>query len=307
MRDADDPRFCMPDRPHPLLLFAAFFAVYVVWGSTFLAMRIAVQDIPPALLTTGRCFGAGIILYLIAATRRQARATPVQWRNLVITGLFYFAGNQGLLATAQKNVPSGIAALFMAAIPLMMPLVWWATDRARRPGLRTTAGVLLGFAGVGGLIAARQGLPAESIAPGDAALLLGAGLSWCIGTVLARTLDLPRSPVFTAGAQLLFGGMAMLLIGTLGGVWEVFDPFAVPARAWTGLFYLIVFGSLIGFMAYAWLIGVVAPTRVATYAFVNPVIAVLIGWAFAGETIDGATLAAMTVIVLAVAVVVTQK
>jgi drug/metabolite transporter (DMT)-like permease len=270
-------------------------------------MRIAVQDIPPTLLTTGRCFGAGIILYLIAAARRHARATPVQWRNLAITGLFYFAGNQGLLATAQKNVPSGIAALFMAAIPLMMPLVWWAADHKRRPGLRTTAGVLLGFAGVGGLIAARQGLPAESIAPGDAAMLLGAGLSWCIGTVLARTLDLPRSPVFTAGAQLLFGGMAMLSIGTIGGVWQVFDPFAVPARAWLGLFYLIVFGSLIGFMAYAWLIGVVAPTRVATYAFVNPVIAVLIGWAFAGETIDAATVTAMTVIVLAVAVVVTQN
>ncbi len=297
----------MTDRPNPLLLFAAFFAVYIIWGSTFLAMRIAVQDIPPALLAAGRCFGAGAILYLLAAARRQARATPLQWRNLAITGVFYFAGNQGLLATAQKNVPSGIAALFMAAIPLMMPLVWWAAHPARRPGLRTISGVTLGFAGVGGLIIARQGLPAESIAPIDAALMLAAGLAWCIGTVLARTLDLPRSPIHIAAAQLIFGGAALLLVGTLIGAWSDFDPPAVPTDAWLGLGYLIVFGSLIGFMAYAWLIGVVAPTRVATYAFINPIVAVLIGWAVAGETIDAATLAAMGVIVLAVAVVVTQR
>ncbi|MCK6454468.1 MAG: EamA family transporter [Alphaproteobacteria bacterium] len=294
-------------QPNPLLLFAAFFAIYIVWGSTFLAMRVAVQHIPPTLLAAGRCFGAGIILLLLAAARHQTRATPAQWRNLAFTGLFYFAGNQGLLATAQQRVPSGIAALFMAAIPLMMPLVWYASDRARRPGLRTTLAVLLGFSGVGGLIAARQGLPAEGVAPLDAALMLAAGLFWCIGTVLSRTLELPRSPVFTAAAQLLCGGTALMLIGTLIGAWADFRPPSVPAPAWLGLVYLIVFGSLIGFMAYAWLIGVVAPTRVATYAFVNPIVAVLIGWAVAGETIDAATLLAMGVIVLAVAVVVTQR
>ncbi|MBL8704734.1 MAG: EamA family transporter, partial [Rhodospirillales bacterium] len=172
---------------------------------------------------------------------------------------------------------------------------------------RTLLGIVIGFGGVFGLILSRQGMPTEGVDPFNAMLMLSAGLAWCVGSILTRFIDLPRSIVFNAAWQLLFGGLALLALAGIKGEFAAFDARTVPFYAWAGLVYMIVAGSLWAFSAYVWLIGVISPTRVATYAFINPVVAVILGWAVAGETVTMATLAAMAVIVAAVAVVVTQR
>lgn len=294
-------------RPSLFALASSFFALYVAWGASFVAVRYAVLTMPPLVLMGLRFLIAGAAMTAFSLWQRRLRPTWTQLRNLAITGIVLFAGCHGPLATAQQYVPSGVAALVMAAIPLMMPLVLWGFDRRQRPGGPTLGGILVGFAGVAGLIASRQGLATEGVDPVSALMMLGGGLAWSVGTALTRVLDLPRSIVLTAAWQLLFGGAALSLLAVWTGEWARFDPGAVAIEAWAGLAYMVVAGSLWAFSAYVWLIGVISPTRVATYAFVNPVVAVVLGWAIAGETVTPSTLAAMAVIVAAVAVVVTQR
>lgn len=300
-------------KPSLLALGSSFFAIYIVWGASFIALRYAVETIPPLLLMALRFLTAGALMAVFAHWRRRIRPTPRQWRNLALTGVILFAGCHGPLATAQQHVPSGIAALVMASIPLLMPLVLWAYDRSQAPSARSLAGILVGFAGVAGLIAARQGLPAISdvmgagVDPASAAMMLSGALAWAVGTIMTRVIDLPRSIVFNVAWQLLFGGLALMSLSGAAGEWNRFNAFAVPWYAWAGLAYMIVAGSLWGFSAYMWLIGVISPTRVATYAFVNPVVAVILGWAVAGEPVTPATVVAMVVIVAGVAVVVTKR
>lgn len=304
-----------PTTPKPSLLAlgSSFFAIYIVWGASFIALRYAVETIPPLLLMALRFLIAGAIMASFAHWQRRIRPTPRQWRNLALTGVILFAGCHGPLATAQQYVPSGIAALVMASIPLLMPVVLWAFDREQGPSARSLAGILVGFAGVAGLIASRQGMPTISatmgagIDPASAGLMLSGALAWAVGTIMTRFIDLPRSIVFNAAWQLLFGGAALLALSGIFGEFRRFDAAVVPWYAWAGLAYMIVAGSLWAFSAYVWLIGVISPTRVATYAFVNPVVAVILGWAVAGEPVTMATVIAMSVIVAAVAVVVTQR
>lgn len=294
-------------KPSLFALGSSFFAIYIAWGASFLALRYSVEAIPPFLLMALRFLTAGLILVAFTAFRRRVRPTPRQWGNLALTGVILFACCHGPIATAQQTVPSGIAALVMASIPLLMPLVAWGFDRKQVPTARTLLGIVIGFGGVFGLILSRQGMPTEGVDPFNAMLMLSAGLAWCVGTILTRFIDLPRSIVFNAAWQLLFGGLALLALAGIKGEFAAFDARAVPFYAWAGLVYMIVAGSLWAFSAYVWLIGVISPTRVATYAFINPVVAVILGWAVAGETVTMATLAAMAVIVAAVAVVVTQR
>lgn len=294
-------------KPSLFALGSSFFALYIAWGASFVAVRYAVVTMPPLVLMGLRFLIAGAAMALFAVWQRRLRPTWRQMRNLAITGVVLFAGCHGPLATAQQYVPSGIAALVMAAIPLMMPLVMWGFDRRQAPKPRALLGVVVGFAGVAGLIASRQGLASDGVDPASALMMLSGGLAWSVGTALTRVLDLPRSIVLTAAWQLLFGGAALTVLAVATGEWARFDPAAVAIEAWAGLVYMIVAGSLWAFSAYVWLIGVISPTRVATYAFVNPVVAVILGWAIAGETVTTATMAAMAVIVTAVAVVVTQR
>ncbi len=300
-------------KPSLFALGSSFFAIYIVWGASFIALRYSVETIPPFLLMALRFLIAGAIMAVFAQWTRRIRPTPRQWRNLALTGVILFAGCHGPLATAQQYVPSGIAALVMASIPLLMPLVLWAYDRQQAPSMRSLTGILVGFAGVAGLIASRQGMPAISavmgagVDPASAAMMLSGALAWAVGTIMTRYIDLPRSIVFNSAWQLVFGGLALLALAGIKGEVATFDAAAVPWYAWAGLAYMIVAGSLWAFSAYVWLIGVISPTRVATYAFINPVIAVILGWAIAGEPVTTATVAAMAVIVAAVAVVVTKR
>lgn len=291
----------------PLRIVLAFAAVYVIWGTTFLAIRYAVETIPPFLMMAARCLLAGAALVALSRPSRGAALTPAHWRSAVIAGALFFVGCHGVLADVQQRVPSGLAAVFAATIPLWVPLLVWGAGLSERPSLRVAVGLVAGFAGVALLIHAARDPFAGAMSGRDALLLLFSAFCWAAGTAAVRGMSLPPSPMLSAGLQLLCGGMLLLLLSAVRGELWAFDIGAVSPASLAGLGYLIVFGTLVTFNAYVWLLGVVAPARVATYAFVNPVVAVFVGWAIADEALTPAALIAIAIIVLAVAATVTAR
>ncbi|GAB4183081.1 MAG: drug/metabolite exporter YedA [Thalassobaculales bacterium] len=263
-------------RAYGLRIAAAFAVIYLVWGSTFLAIRLAVETIPPLSMMALRCLVAGAILALWAGVR----PTAAQLRGAALTGSLFFLGCHGVVAAVQQRVPSGIAALFMATIPLWVPLLGHLAGRAAPPRPLALLGLGGGLAGVG-LLLAGKGVDAHLLTFADGLLLLAAALAWAAATVAGRHLELPPGAAATAGWQLLCGGLLLSLAALLLG--ETAD-FAMPSLASAGgLAYLIVFGTLLGFSCFAWLVARVPAAMVSTYAFVNPPIAVLLGWLLVGE------------------------
>jgi drug/metabolite transporter (DMT)-like permease len=298
---------------------AAFAAIYLIWGSTYLAVRIAVETIPPLLMIGIRSLTAGAVLYVWARRSTGSAPTRREWANAALIGILLFAGGHGLLAVAQQHADSGISAVLLATIPLWVPLLAWlipatastgdggkSRRRPRReaaPSGRELTCLTVGFAAVAVLVwnAAGRDAAATGLDPGSAALLLASAFSWALGTVMTRRLPLPASPVMAAGCELLIGGAAVAAIGAARGEATALDPGAITAGSLLSLAYLIVAGSIVGFSAFVWLLDRVPATRVATYAYVNPVIAVLLGWALAGETVNATMLAAGAVVLAAVA------
>jgi drug/metabolite transporter (DMT)-like permease len=293
----------VPDRSRAPIL-AAFAAVYVVWGSTFLAIAWAVETIPPLAMMATRCLIGGAILLAMwrFSERRATWPTAREWAGSAILGMLFFVGCHGLLAHEEQFVPSGIAALCLATIPLFVPLLAWRLTDAGPPTSRTAVALLAAFLGVTVLVAAQGS--GGGLSGVDAALLLLCAFSWAAGTVLSRIVPVPHSPLAAGGAALICGGVVLSVLAPFG---ESVDISAISGKSIVGLGYLVLAGTVITFSAYMWLLGRVAPTRVATYAFVNPVVAVLLGWALADETLNAATLAATAVIVAAVAVAVTAR
>ena len=287
-----------------LPVLAAFAAVYFVWGSTFLAIAWAVETIPPLSMMAIRCLiGGAILLGMWRVTERGAPWPAArEWGGSAVVGMLFFVGCHGLLAHEEQFVPSGIAALCLATIPLFVPLLAWRLTDSGPPTARTAVALLAAFLGVAVLVAAQGS--GGGLSGIDAALLLLCAFSWAAGTVLSRIVPVPHSPLAAGGAALLCGGVVLSAVAPFG---ESVDVSAISGKSVLGLSYLILAGTVVTFSAYMWLLGRVAPTRVATYAFVNPVVAVLLGWALADETLDAATLAATAVIVAAVAVAVTAR
>ncbi len=294
-------------RPPAAELIGAFAAIYLVWGSTFLAIRYAVETIPPFAMMAGRCLLGGVILLALGLVRERDLAWPTrrEWGGALVIGTLLFVGCHGVLAYAEERVPSGIAALCLATIPFFVPLLAWALPDGRPPSRRRVAAFVVGFAGVA-LLVASQGT-SGGLHPGDALLLVGSALSWAAGTVATRVVPVPRSPVLGAALPLLAGGVILTLIAAASGELSAFDLADVSGRSMGGLVYLVVFGTVLTFSAYVWLLRVVAPARVATYAFVNPVVAVVLGWALAGESLTAGAVIASAVIVAAVAVAVSER
>jgi drug/metabolite transporter (DMT)-like permease len=286
---------------------AAFTAIYLVWGSTFLAIRFAVETIPPFAMMALRCLLGGAILLVVARWRESDAPWPTrrEWVGAALVGSLFFVGCHGLLAYAEQRVPSGMAALCLATIPLFVPLLIWVAPNGQRPSLRASLGLLAGFTGVV-LLVASQG-SGGGLSPGQAALVLFTALCWAAGTVATRMVPMPQSSMLGAAAPLLAGAAVLVVIALLSGELDPSRFSDVSAKSVGGLLYLVVFGTVLTFSAYIWLLRQVAPSRVATYAFVNPAVAVLLGWALAGEAISGGSLLATGVIVLAVAVVVTER
>ncbi|MCI0588431.1 MAG: EamA family transporter [Planctomycetes bacterium] len=280
-------------------LLAAFAAIYVLWGANFLAIRYAAEAMPPFLLMGFRSLAAGAILYGWARVRRGERPGPGHWRVAAGTGALLFVGCHGLLAWAERTVPSGVAALFMATIPVWMTLLD-AASGGPRPAPAGLAGLGLSLLGLVLLVG-----PVPSTAPGPGILaLLVSAFAWASGSILSRRLNLPRSLTLATGMQLLAGGTALVVAGLALGEAGRLEPRALGTRALLSLAYMVGAASLIGFTAYTWLLRVSTPARVGTYAFVNPVVALLVGWAIGGERLDAPTLGAALVVVMGVALTV---
>jgi drug/metabolite transporter (DMT)-like permease len=288
-------------------VMAAFAAIYFVWGSTFLAIRYAVETIPPFAMMAGRCLLGGAILLALGLVRERDLAWPTrrEWGGALVIGVLLFVGCHGVLAYAEERVPSGIAALCLATIPLFVPLLAWALPDGRPPSRRRVAAFVVGFAGVA-LLVASQGT-GGGLHAADALLLGGSALSWAAGTVATRVVPVPRSPVLGAAMPLLAGGVILVLVAAGSGELSSLHPGDVTGRSIGGMAYLIVFGTVLTFSAYVWLLRVVSPARVATYAFVNPAVAVVLGWAVAGESLTAGAVIASAVIVAAVAVAVSER
>src|SRR5579859_1949080 len=287
-------------------VITAFAAVYLIWGSTYLGIRLAVETIPPFLMAGSRHCVAGLMLYTWARQRGAAKPEFVHWRGAAIVGGLLLLGGNGLLSWAEQRVPSGVSALIIGSVALWMVVLEWLWHSGPRPTFGVVSGLVIGFIGLGFLVAPgrfNDGAPINL--PGAAALLLAAFL-WAAGSLYSRRARLPSSQLLAAAMEMVAGGMILILAGGAAGEWTRLVPAHISIHSIVAWTYLVIFGSLIGFTAYVWLLQVSSPAHVATYAYVNPVVAVLLGWALAGEQITSRTLLAAAAIILAVAIIATR-
>lgn len=286
-----------PPKPRSIDLraAAAFFAIYVLWGTTFLAIRIAVLEMPPLLAAGARFFVAGVLLFAFMRIKGVAGPTPKQWRSLMVIGLLMFVAEYGLLFWAEKYVPSGVASVLGATLPILTLVIEMLVLRQQRFRWVTAASTLIGFCGVGVLL-----LPggSEHIALLPCAAILVGAVAWSLGSVLSRSLDLPQSKPLTAGAAMMLGGAILLALSAGFGEMHPFPH--ISLRAVLALLYLIVFGSLAAFTAFVWLLGRMPAARVSSHAYVNPVVAVALGYFIAGESITLRTLAGTALVIASV-------
>lgn len=286
--------------PSLLRVAVALAAVYVIWGSTYLAIAVAIETLPPFWMAGIRFIISGALLYGLARWQGAPRPAPVHWRSAALVGaLLLFIGNGGVV-WAEQRVASGVAALLVSTTPLWMVLFRWWQPGGERPSGQVWAGLGLGLVGLTLLVRPWEGGGALDLA-GVAALVV-ASLSWAWGSIRSRRLELPASPVMATGLEMLCGGALLLLFGAFAGEPAQLDLAAISGRSILGLVYLITFGSL-GFTAYIWLLRVANPVLVSTYAYVNPIVAVFLGWLILSEPVTAKTLAAAAVIVAGVALI----
>ncbi|HEX7239248.1 MAG TPA: EamA family transporter [Longimicrobiaceae bacterium] len=285
-------------------VLAAFAAVYLVWGSTYLAILFALETLPPFLMAAARFLVSGAAMYAWMRARGAPRPTPANWRATAVVGAFLLVGGNGGVVWAEQRVASGLAALLVATVPLWMVLLEWWRGGVRPRG-RVWTGLVVGFAGLGVLVGPAELLGGGAADPLGAGALVAASLLWACGSVYAKGAPLPSSPLMATGMEMLCGGALLLLLGTVLGEWGRLDVAAVSARSWLALLYLIVFGAGLGFTAYVFLLQHVEVAKVSTYAYVNPLVAVFLGWLLAGEVVTARVLVAAAVIVAAVAFITT--
>jgi drug/metabolite transporter (DMT)-like permease len=288
------------------LLIAAFTAVYLIWGSTYLAIRFAIETMPPFTMAGVRFVIAGGVLYAWLRSRGVGRPKPIHWRTAFIVGGLMLLGGNGGVVWAELIVPSGLAALVVATVPLWMVLLVWLSGRGR-PSVAVVLGLLVGFGGVVWLIGPEKVAGGERIEPIGALVLVLAALAWAIGSLYFREAPHPESQPLATAMSMLAGGVLLLTVGGAAGEFTRLDLSSVSAKSWLAFWYLVVFGALVAFSAYLWLMRATTPTRAATYAYVNPVVAVVLGWLLAAEPINTRVVIAVTVIVGAVALIVTEQ
>jgi len=284
----------------------AFAIIYFVWGSTYLAIRVGVREVPPFLLAAMRFLIAGVVLYGWMMARGERSPTGRQWASASFLAILIFVLDYGLLFWAEQRVPSGIAAVMMATIPAFMALSEIIFLRTQRLTVRLTLALLIGIGGVAVLMSRSLNLGGAPIDMVGAAALTVASISWSVASVLTRKLPLPPSKVMSSGAQMLAGGVFLAITAAALGEFRSFHPWAISRGAWLSLLYLIVAGSIIGYTAYVWLIHHESPTKVGTYAYVNPVVAVLVGYFLGGESLGLRTILG-TLFVLVSVMLITMK
>jgi drug/metabolite transporter (DMT)-like permease len=282
-------------------ILLAFASIYFIWGSTYLFMRFAVETLPALAVAGVRYLISGLLLYAIASWRRHPEPARVPWRGHAIVGTLLTAGN-GSVALAVQRIPSGVAALLVALTPCMMVLLEWWWRKGTRPTLGVVAGLVLGIGGMAVLVGP-SALGGDRIDPVGAVTVMLGSACWAVGSVYSRTLPRFQSAVRTSAVQMLAGGVVVTLIAIVAGDFARFDPSVASFKSVFAFAYLILIGSLIGYSSYMYLLGVTSAARASTYAFVNPVVAVFLGAAFANEPVTPRVLAAGAIIVVAVALI----
>lgn len=285
----------------------AFAAIYFIWGSTYFAIRVAVESIPALLVPTIRHLTVGLVFYPLFRFTSKEKPTLTQWMTCAVTGVLLLTVGNGSVSWAEKFVPSGLAALLVATVSLWMVLLDWLRPGGARPSPRVFAGIVLGFLGLALLVGPTRLGKTEGVSPVGALVLTIASLAWAFGSIYSRHHPLPHSPLLGVAMQCLAGGSVLFLTAVLSGELHEFHWARVSTRAWIAVFYLAVFGSAIGYSAYVYLLKHSSATSVSTYAFVNPVVALLLGWWFGGEALSMRTLVASAVILSAVLLVITGR
>ncbi len=306
-----NPLNSMITRPATLSLrwrvAAALGTVYLIWGSTYLAIRFAIETMPPFLMAGVRFLMAGVALYIWMRWRGAPRPTLAQWGSAAIVGALLLAFGNGGVVWAEQLVPSGIVALLVGTVPLWMAVLDWLRPGGIRPTPAVVIGLVFGFAGVTLLIGPAELAGAGRVNLLGTAVVLVAAMAWASGSLYSRTGRLPASPLMGTAMEMLAGGVMLLAAGALAGELPRVHLAEISLRSALGLGFLIVFGSLVAFSAYIWLLRTTSAALVSTYAYVNPVVAVLLGWALAGEALTLRTVAAAAVIVAGVVVLTTYQ
>ena len=293
-------------RPATWKILLAFAIIYFVWGSTFLAIRVGVREVPPLILAAIRFSIAGLALYAWVSARGEKQPTAREWRSASLLGLVIFVFDYGLLFWSEQRVPSGVAAVMLATIPVFMALSEIIFLRTQRLTLRLVSALLIGIAGVAVLMAHSLNLGGAPVDKLGAIALIFASISWSIASIFSRKLPLPPSKLMSSAAQMLTGGIFLTILAAALGEFHNFHPSAVSRAVWLSLLYLIVAGSIIGFTAYVWLLHHESPTKVGTYAYVNPIVAVLVGYFLGGEELTTRTILGSLCILVSVIVITTM-
>jgi drug/metabolite transporter (DMT)-like permease len=283
----------------------AFAIIYLVWGSTFLAIRVGVREVQPFVLAAMRFLVAGLVLYLWMIARGERSPSGREWTSAFLLGILIFVLDYGLLFWAEQRIPSGIAAVMMATIPVFTALSEIVLLRTQRLTIRLALALLIGIGGVAVLMSRSLNLGGAPIDRAGAMALIIASMSWSVASALTRKLPLPPSKVMSSGVQMLAGGVLLALTAAALGEFRIFRPTTVSLGAWLSLLYLIVAGSIIAFTAYVWLIHHESPTKVGTYAYVNPVVAVLVGYFLGGESLGLRTILGTMFVLVSVVVITT--
>lgn len=284
-----------------------FAIIYFVWGSTFLAIRVGVHEVPPLVLAAVRFLVAGLVLYVWMIARGESSPSRREWTSASVLAVLIFVLDYGLLFWAEQRVPSGVAAVMMATIPVFMSLSEIILLRTQRLTARLALALGIGIGGVAVLMSRSLSLGGAPIDRLGAGALLVASMSWSVSSSLTRKLPLPHSKVMSSGTQMLVGGVFLTIAAAALGEFRGFDPATVPPVAWFALIYLIVAGSIIGFTTYVWLIHHQSPTKVGTYAYVNPVVAVLLGYYLGGEALGLRTVLGTLCVLISVIVLTTTR
>jgi drug/metabolite transporter (DMT)-like permease len=296
-----------PPSPTRFALILAFASIYVIWGSTYLGIRVAIETMPIFLMAAARFLLAGAALFLFLRARGAPTPTARQWGVNTVIGTFLLLGGNGLVAWAEQFVPSGVTALIIGVQPLFFVLTEWAWPGGMRPTLTTSAALLLGFAGVAWLAAPWENSAHGGLHVGGVTAILAACIFWAIGSIYSRHAKHGADPLLASSLQMLGGGGVLTLAALFHGDFAQLDIAAISARSWTAFAYLVLFGSLIGFSTFVWLMKHSTPARVSTYAYVNPLVAVFLGWLILDEPVTSRTFVAAVLIVAAVVTITVLK
>ena len=295
--------------PTKIRMIGAFAALYLIWGSTYLGIRFAIETIPPFLMAGARFLIAGVIMYAIAWSQGIGKSTWANWRTSLISGACLILGGNGGVTVSEKYIDSGLAALIVAIVPIYIVILGWASGTAPKPTPVVWLALVGGFVGVGILLgpALRFSSNGGQHPAIGMSILLVSSFIWSAGSLYSRTAKHAASPFLTAAQQMLCGGLLLLLTSFATGETRRFHPHSVSILSLASFAYLIIIGAVVGYTAYIWLLRHCDPAKVATYAYVNPIVAVLLGAAFAGETLTMRTLIAGALIIGSVALVITAQ